>query len=307
MLKQRSFKLVGLITTLLLALMLSACSNGSDDTKSLGKKEIEIPYIASDNSTVRSLVIAEVLEEVGYDVTTTPVQASGPLYATVSENNNAFHASGIFPSTDKTFYNKYKDKIIVDDTNHFISDVKVGLAVPKYVEDIDSISDLKDKEFGDSVDWKIQGTDARNGVMKLTKKELDSDDLKRYSLEESSDQAQFEAVEQAYKEQDNIVFTAMIPSWFHKELGYKLLDDPNRIFGKDDEHIDLVFNDDFKRNHPAAYTIATRMADNWSQKDEEELAKKIFVDQEKPRQVAKDYVEDNDNKVDEWLEGIERK
>lgn len=307
MLKQRSFKLVGLITTLLLALMLSACSNGSDDTKSLGKKEIDIPYVASDNSTVRALVIAEVLEKVGYDVTTIPVQASGPLYATVSENSDSFHASGIFPSTDKGYYNKFKDDINVYDTNHFISDVKVGLAVPKYVEDINSISDLKDKEFGDSVDWKIQGTDARNGVMKLTKKELDSDDLKRYSLEEASDQTQFEAVQKAYGEQENIVFTGMIPSWFHKETDYKLLDDPNRIFGRDSEHIDLVFNKDFKRKHPAAYTIATRMADDWNQKDEEELAKKIFVNNERPEQVAKDYVEDNDNKVDDWLEGIERK
>lgn len=307
MLKQRSFKLVGLITTLLLALMLSACSNGSDDTKSLGKKEIDIPYVASDNSTVRALVIAEVLEKVGYDVTTIPVQASGPLYATVSENSDSFHASGIFPSTDKEYYNKFKDDINVYDTNHFISDVKVGLAVPKYVEDINSISDLKDKEFGDSVDWKIQGTDARNGVMKLTKKELDSDDLKRYSLEEASDQTQFEAVQKAYGAEENIVFTGMIPSWFHKETDYKLLDDPNRIFGRDSEHIDLVFNKDFKRKHPAAYTIATRMADDWNQKDEEELAKKIFVNNERPEQVAKDYVEDNDNKVDDWLEGIERK
>ena len=32
---------------------------------------------------------------------------------------------------------------------------------------------------------------------------------------------------------------------------------------------------------------------------------KIFVDNKNPEQVAKDYVDDNDNKVDEWLEGIE--
>lgn len=50
--------------------MLSACGNSgsssgsSDDSQtSLGNKEIEIPYIASDNSTPRSLVIAEVLKK----------------------------------------------------------------------------------------------------------------------------------------------------------------------------------------------------------------------------------------------------
>ncbi|MDS3941220.1 ABC transporter substrate-binding protein, partial [Staphylococcus epidermidis] len=50
---------------------------------------------------------------------------------------------------------------------------------------------------------------------------------------------------------------------------------------------------------------ATRMADDWSKSDEDKLAKKIFVDNKNPEQVAKDYVDDNDNKVDEWLEDIE--
>ncbi|MEJ7177968.1 ABC transporter substrate-binding protein, partial [Staphylococcus caprae] len=88
MLKRRSSKFLGLLATLALAIVLSACGNSgsgsgsSDDSQtSLGNKEIEIPYIASDNSTPRSLVIAEVLKKAGYDVTTTPVTASGPLYA----------------------------------------------------------------------------------------------------------------------------------------------------------------------------------------------------------------------------------
>ena len=69
MLKRRSSKFLGLLATLALAIVLSACGNSgssgsSDDSQtSLGNKEIEIPYIASDNSTPRSLVIAEVLKK----------------------------------------------------------------------------------------------------------------------------------------------------------------------------------------------------------------------------------------------------
>ena len=64
--------------------MLSAGNSGSssgssdDSQTSLGNKEIEIPYIASDNSTPRSLY-SRSIEKAGYDVTTTPVK-SGPLY-----------------------------------------------------------------------------------------------------------------------------------------------------------------------------------------------------------------------------------
>ena len=307
MFKTRGFKLLGLFATIALAIVLSACGNGGgssskDGNTSLGNKEIELPYIASDNSAPRTLVIAEVLKKAGYDVTTTPVQASGPLYASVAENADSFHASGIFPSTDKSYYNQYKSKLSVYDKKNLVDDVKVGLAVPKYEQNIDSIADLKDsKKF----DKEIQGTDARNGVMKQTKSELDEDNLDGYSLKESSDQDQFKAVQKAYKQQQPILFTAMDSSWFSKELGVKMLKDPDKIYGKEDQHINLVFNKEFKTNHPAAYTIATRMSDDWSKKDEDQLAKKIFKDQKNPEQVAKDYVDDNDNKVDEWLEGID--
>ena len=94
MLKSRVSKFLVLLATLTLAIVLSACgnsqSNSSTQSKTeLGDKTIEIPYIASDNSTARSLVIAEVLKA-GYDVTTTPVPASGPLYATVSASDDHF-------------------------------------------------------------------------------------------------------------------------------------------------------------------------------------------------------------------------
>ena len=78
------------------------------------------------------------------------------------------------------------------DEKHLIDHVNVGLAVPKYVQNIDSIKDLKDdKDFGKSVDWTIQGTDNRNGVMQQTNDELDRDDLSKYSLDKSSDREQF--------------------------------------------------------------------------------------------------------------------
>ncbi|MBF7015957.1 glycine betaine ABC transporter substrate-binding protein [Staphylococcus durrellii] len=308
MIKRRLIKMVGLVATLALALVLSACGNGggsSDNKKTaLGSKDVEIPYIASDNSTARSLVIAEVLKKAGYNVTTTPVQASGPLYASVSEDKNQFHADGIFPSTDKKYYDKFKNKVTVYNQNHIIDKAKVGLAVPKYEQDVDSIRDLKNKDFGKSVDWTIQGTDERNGIMKQTKDEIGENDLKKYSLKKSSDQDQFKKIQGAYKQQKPIVFTAMDPSWINKELDFKMLEDPDKVYGNKDQHIDLVFNKEFKQNHPGAYKIATRMADDWSKKDEENLSKKIFVDNKNPEQTAKDYVDDHDNKVDDWTENV---
>ena len=65
MFKKSSFKVLGLLATRLSNC--AKCGNGdsgssSDGNTSLGKKDVNIPYIASDNSTPRSLVIAEVLK-----------------------------------------------------------------------------------------------------------------------------------------------------------------------------------------------------------------------------------------------------
>ena len=108
--------------------------------------------------------------------------------------------------------------------------------------------------------------------MQETKDELDSDNLDKYSLKESSDQDQFKKIQSAFKQQEPIVFT-MEPR-FSKELDVKMLKDPDNIYGNNNQHIDLVFNKDFKEAHPA-YTIATRMADDWSKSDEDKLAKNL--------------------------------
>lgn len=66
MLKKKSVKILGLVSIIVLSLLISACSNGSEASNSsktsLGGKEVEIPYVATDNSAARSLVIAEVLK-----------------------------------------------------------------------------------------------------------------------------------------------------------------------------------------------------------------------------------------------------
>ena len=66
MFKKSSFKVLGLLATLALAIVLSACGNGdsrssSDGNTSLGKKDVNMAYIASDSGTGRWLVFGVVL------------------------------------------------------------------------------------------------------------------------------------------------------------------------------------------------------------------------------------------------------
>src|SRR5699024_5444659 len=258
---------------------LTACSEDSNDNIELGGKDIEIPYTDA-GSTARSLVLAEALEDVGYDVTTTPVGAAGPMYASTAENADTLNASGRFPSTHKEYLTKYGDDIKVYKTQNFIDKAPVSLAVPEYMENIDSIEDMKDnKELGKSVDWTITGVDPRTGIMKKTDKAIENDDndLKKWKLHEGSEAEMISDLTKKYKKEEPIIITGWKPHWIFNDMDLKMLNYPAKLYGGDDDHINLVFNKDFKEEHPAAYKIATRMANDWSEDDEDKLMKRMFV------------------------------
>ena len=83
--------------------------------------------------------------------------------------------------------------------------------------------------------------------MQQTNDELDRDDLSKYSqikvpIRNNS------KIQKAYQQQQPILFTSMEPNWFSKELDVKMLKDPDKIYGNNKQHIDLVFNHNFKEN-----------------------------------------------------------
>lgn len=306
---RRNLKIFGLVPVLAFALMLTACS-GDTGTKNLvlGGKDIEIPYDDA-GSTVRSLVMAEVFKEVGYKVTLTQVESAGSLFASTSVNKDAVNVSGWFPTTHKDYLDKYGDNLEVYKKTNFIDEVSLSLAVPAYMDTVKSMKDLKDnKEFGDSVDRTITGIDPRSGIMEMTDKAIESNDygLGKWTLKEGSEQAMIAELTEKYKNEQPIIITGWTPHWIFDNMEMKMLDDPQGVYGNGEDHINLVFNKEFKSEHPAAYRIATRMAADWKQEDESLLMKLMFVKGGNKQKVAQDYIDRNSNKLDSWIENIEK-
>lgn len=307
---RRNLKMFGLVPVLAVAAVLTACSGDTGNERiELGGKDIEIPY-ADAGSTVRSLVLAEVLEDVGYKVTLTKVESAGSLFASTSESKDSLNASGWFPSTHKEYLKKYGDKLEVYKKTNFIDNAAVSLAVPTYMDTIKSIADLKDnKELGESLQWTITGIDPRSGIMEITDEAIENNDygLKKWKLKEGSESAMIAELQENYKNEQPIIITGWTPHWIFKDMDLKMLEDPEEIYGSEDDHVNLVFNKDFKAEHPAAYEIATRISDDWKEDDEYNLMNRIFIKGDNKQKVAEDFVESNSNKVDKWKENIEKK
>lgn len=101
--------------------------------------KIKLAYVAWDSEIASHNVMKIVLEDMGYKVTLTQVEA-GPLWTAVADGSADASLAAWMPLTHKTYADKFEGKF--EELGINMEGVKVGLVVPKYM-DIDSIEDLK--------------------------------------------------------------------------------------------------------------------------------------------------------------------
>ncbi|UCZ53662.1 glycine/betaine ABC transporter [Bacillus shivajii] len=100
---------------------------------------IELVFVAWDSEIASTNMMAAVLEDLGYDVTITPLEANFMFQAVASGEADAMVAAWL-PATHAHLVEDYGDDIV--DLGENLDGAKVGLVVPAYM-DIDSIEDLQ--------------------------------------------------------------------------------------------------------------------------------------------------------------------
>lgn len=107
-------------------------------------EKVTIGYVLWDSEIASTTVIQQVLEQAGFNVDTSAVDA-GPLYQAVADGDVDFTISSWLPATHKVYLDKYEGKIVVVGKN--LEGAKVGLVVPTYVtiDSIDELNSVKEK------------------------------------------------------------------------------------------------------------------------------------------------------------------
>src|SRR5690625_4161431 len=118
-------------------------NNNDSEGLERGQSELSVPYVAWAREEISTHILAAVLEEVGYEVETLQVEA-GPMFTSVAAGDSDFHTSAWLPATHKSYWDKYGDDLVK--VKEMIDKAPLALAVPEYVEDINSMEDLKDNE-----------------------------------------------------------------------------------------------------------------------------------------------------------------
>ncbi|HHJ7995597.1 TPA: ABC transporter permease/substrate binding protein [Streptococcus pyogenes] len=250
---------------------------------------VNIAYVQWDSEVASTHVIAEVLKNEGYHVTLTPLD-NAVMWQTVANGNADFSTSAWLPVTHGQQYQKYKSKL--DDLGPNLKGTKLGLAVPKYMTDVNSIEDLSKQ-----ADQKITGIEPGAGIMAAAQKTLkEYHNLSSWELVAASTGAMTTSLDQAIKKKDPIVVTAWSPHWMFAKYDLKYLEDPKETFGST-ENINTIARKGLKKDLPNVYKIIDKF--HWTQKDMEAVMLDINKGMS-PEAAAKKWVEANKSKVSSW-------
>ena len=284
---QKSKKRQGLIIGAVVVVILGAIGIGSFSSAKETKR-INLSYVEWDTEVASTNVVGEVLKQMGYDVTMTPLDNS-IMWKSVSNGESDAMVSAWLPKTHGSQYAQYKDQ--VEDLGANLTGAKVGLAVPAYM-DVNSIDELTDQ-----AGKKIIGIEPGAGVVTAAENTIQKyDNLKDWKVETSSSGAMTVALGQAIKKHEPIVVTGWTPHWMFAKYDLKYLEDPENGMGSE-EQIHTMVRKGLKEDQPEAYKVLDNF--HWSEKDMEKVMLEINNGKD-PQQAAKEWIKENQELVESW-------
>ena len=255
------------------------------------KGTINLAYVEWSSTVASTNVMRAVLEQAGYEVETSSLSAAAMWQSVATGDTDALLA-GWLPTTHEDYYAQLKDQLV--DTGVNLDGTKLGLVVPADSE-VDSIADLN--AHADDFDNKITGIDPGAGIMRLTDKVIEEYDLD-LNLQSGSGATMTAALKSAIANDEEIAVTGWTPHWMFARWDLKYLDDPKNVYGGA-EQIHTIVRQGLEEDMPEAYAILD--AFEWTAEDMGEVMLMNQEEDSDPYENAKQWVEDNQDLVQEWL------
>lgn len=307
-------KLQFIVLALSLVLTLAACGSnsgsnangGGNNNKAgnvkIGKKDITILGDNYESSTARMYVMKQELEKMGYNVTLKQVGV-GTMFAGLSGGSGDISLAVWLPNTHASYWKQYKNKLTK--LSKITNKVPLGLTVPTYMKNINSIQDLANNKdnIGKKLKWNLTGISAGAGEMKLTEnKVMPAYGLnKKWHLIQSSGPAMIASLKSAIKAHKPIVVTLWKPHWAFVKWHLKILKDPKNKYGKPDD-VYAVSRKGFKKDSPAAAKLLSQY--KWTKKDDEA----VMLYHQKGMSwsdAAKKFLKNHKDLDKKWMKGLQ--
>ncbi|EZH65163.1 glycine/betaine ABC transporter [Bacillaceae bacterium JMAK1] len=297
-----------LTASTLAIMLLTACGDDSVDqeenenasndeaTDESASGDISIGFSNYAESTVISALWGILLEEQGYDVTLNQVEKAF-LFSGVENSEIDLGFAPWLPFTDQAYVQLDSEVIDVQEDGVLYEGTEMGLVVPEYMEDLNTIEDLQD--YVDELEGTITGIDGGASLTQITEDEvMDHYGLDDFELLTSSEQAMVSALDTAYNNEEPIVVTLWSPHWTFGEYDLKYLEDPDAAYGEDDD-IYYIARNGLQDEQPEVIDWI-----NNSYFDDDQLSELLLYqsEEENDEAAAKRWIENNQDYVDSWFE-----
>ncbi|UTR13383.1 glycine/betaine ABC transporter [Salipaludibacillus sp. LMS25] len=156
-------------------------------------------------------------------------------------------------------------------------------------------------DVGEELNYTITGIDAGAGIMGAAEEALDVYGLDEWQVQASSDAAMTQALGDAYDNEEPIIVTGWTPHWKFVAYDLKYLEDPEGVFGEA-EDIHTFVREGLEEDMPEAYQVLDNF--HWTEEDMGEIMMAIQEGTD-DREAARAWVEENEDKVNEWTEGVD--
>lgn len=281
------------LVLILSSMILYGCTSNNESNNSSNENEDKPTLVLGQTpwtSTVPPTQITKIiLEDMGYDIEVEFADLGVVFSGLASDHIDIF--MDYWEPQHKNYMEEYSDSVEITSTSYENADW--GLAVPKYMEDINTVEDLKDKE--DMFDNEIYAIEEADPAVKDIPKVLDKNNITMEVLH-SSEAAMLTVAKEKIKDKEPVVTFAWRPHSMFNLLDIKLLKNENATEFFNSSTVSTVSNKKLKDKAPEAYEFLS----NWSIPidDLEDMITKID-EEEDPEKVAQEWIDENKDKIDE--------
>lgn len=282
-----------LLMSLLVLMMtaVAACSSDKEEENASSTEQKTITFgVTPWTSTVPPTKIASlILQDMGYEVKETAADA-GSVYMGLSRGDLDVFMDAWVPM-HQTYLDKFEGKI--ESTAVSYPEADTGWTVPTYMEDVNSLEDLKGREG--EFDNEFYGIEAGAGAT------IESDEIiEAYEFDfkqvSSSEGGMLAQAQRLMEQEKPVVFYGWRPHTMFNKFDLKVLTNEKGFF--ETSSVQVITNSELKDNAPEAYEFLS----NWniSLDEVEEMIVKIEEGQE-PEEVAQEWIDNNQDKVNEMI------
>src|SRR5699024_4458862 len=168
-------------------------------------------------------------------------------------------------------------------------------------DDAAKTEDNGETNYSEEVNYTITGIEPGAGVFQASEKAVEEYGLDGWEVQDSSSGAMASVLGSAIDNEEPIIVTGWTPHWKFAKYDLKYLEDPKGVFG-DVETINTMAREGFSDDHPNAAKLLEQF--EWSTDDIENVMSKID-DGASPEDAAAEWIEENEDKVNEWTDGVE--